>query len=57
MTLGGLWHGANWGFVIWGLIHGFSLSFLKIKESLFPNILNFNQYVNIFITFNFVSFS
>ena len=34
MTLDGLWHGANWGFVIWGLIHGFSLSFLKIKESL-----------------------
>jgi len=22
MLLGGLWHGANWTFVIWGLIHG-----------------------------------
>ncbi|TAN62900.1 MAG: MBOAT family protein, partial [Magnetospirillum sp.] len=22
MALGGLWHGANWTFVIWGLIHG-----------------------------------
>lgn len=22
MTLGGLWHGANWTFVIWGLLHG-----------------------------------
>ena len=25
MTLGGLWHGANWGFVVWGLLHGFFL--------------------------------
>jgi alginate O-acetyltransferase complex protein AlgI len=22
MTLGGLWHGASWNFVIWGLLHG-----------------------------------
>ncbi|MCE9533527.1 MAG: MBOAT family protein, partial [Planctomycetes bacterium] len=22
MTLGGLWHGANWSFVVWGLLHG-----------------------------------
>ena len=22
MTLGGLWHGANWTFVLWGVIHG-----------------------------------
>ncbi|MEM8735176.1 MAG: MBOAT family O-acyltransferase [Planctomycetota bacterium] len=22
MTLGGLWHGANWTFLIWGVIHG-----------------------------------
>lgn len=22
MTIGGLWHGANWTFVMWGLLHG-----------------------------------
>ncbi len=22
MTLGGLWHGANWTFIIWGILHG-----------------------------------
>jgi alginate O-acetyltransferase complex protein AlgI len=22
MTLGGLWHGANWTFVVWGFLHG-----------------------------------
>jgi alginate O-acetyltransferase complex protein AlgI len=25
MLLGGLWHGAAWNFVIWGLLHGFGL--------------------------------
>jgi alginate O-acetyltransferase complex protein AlgI len=25
MTLGGLWHGANWNFVLWGLVHGLLL--------------------------------
>ena len=26
MTLGGLWHGANWTFVLWGLWHGGGLA-------------------------------
>jgi len=26
MLLGGLWHGANWTFVVWGAIHGFGLA-------------------------------
>lgn len=26
MILGGLWHGAAWGFVLWGLLHGFALA-------------------------------
>ncbi len=25
MTLGGLWHGASWTFVVWGILHGFLL--------------------------------
>ena len=25
MFLGGLWHGASWNFVLWGLLHGFYL--------------------------------
>tara|TARA_X000001036_G_scaffold402800_1_gene408878 strand:- start:3635 stop:4987 length:1353 start_codon:yes stop_codon:yes gene_type:complete len=25
MILGGLWHGASWNFVLWGLLHGFLL--------------------------------
>ncbi len=30
MLLGGLWHGANWTFVIWGGIHGFYLAAHKL---------------------------
>lgn len=25
MTLGGLWHGANWTYIVWGLLNGFAL--------------------------------
>ena len=30
MFLGGLWHGASWNFVMWGLLHGIALAFHKI---------------------------
>jgi alginate O-acetyltransferase complex protein AlgI len=30
MLLGGLWHGANWTFVIWGGLHGCALSIHKV---------------------------
>jgi alginate O-acetyltransferase complex protein AlgI len=30
MTLGGLWHGASWNFVLWGILHGVYLSVHRI---------------------------
>ncbi len=30
MLLGGLWHGANWTFVIWGGLHGFYLAIERV---------------------------
>ena len=30
MLLGGLWHGANWTFVVWGGLHG---SWLAVKRT------------------------
>ncbi len=30
MVLGGLWHGANWTFVIWGAWHGIALAFDRL---------------------------
>ena len=34
MLLGGLWHGANWTFILWGLVHGALLSINHIWNSL-----------------------
>lgn len=33
MGLGGLWHGAGWTFVVWGLLHGFYLSVNHVWSS------------------------
>ena len=33
MLLGGLWHGANWTFVVWGAIHGFGLAIGRLLGS------------------------
>lgn len=51
-VVSGLWHGANWTFVLWGIIHGvFSLltrSFQKQVEKLHPAL-------NWIVTFGFVN--
>lgn len=36
-AVSGLWHGANWTFVIWGLYHGMLQVFLSIKRKIMPN--------------------
>ncbi len=36
MFLGGLWHGAAWNFVVWGLLHGAYLAIHKVLVDLFP---------------------
>ena len=36
MVLGGLWHGANWTFVVWGGIHGCYLIINHFWQSLHP---------------------
>ena len=32
MVLGGLWHGANWNFLLWGIVHGSLLCGQRIIE-------------------------
>ncbi|MBX9953093.1 MAG: MBOAT family protein [Candidatus Obscuribacterales bacterium] len=32
MLLGGLWHGASWTFVLWGLFHGFGLAVNRVWD-------------------------
>ncbi len=36
MILGGLWHGASWNFVFWGLLHGSYLVLERGAQQLFP---------------------
>jgi len=41
-TLSGLWHGANWTFVLWGLLNGiyfvFSMVYRRFKRRTFPRM-------------------
>jgi alginate O-acetyltransferase complex protein AlgI len=38
MFLGGLWHGASWTFVVWGLLHGFYLVVEHLLRQLCPDV-------------------
>ena len=52
--IGGLWHGANWTFVIWGALHGFAMCIHRLWK-------NFNfkmpHFVAVIITFLFANFT
>ncbi|MGI6723276.1 MAG: MBOAT family O-acyltransferase [Arcobacteraceae bacterium] len=52
--LGGLWHGAGWTFVLWGLLHGIALAIHRAWSTLG---LKMNKVLAWFITFNFINIS
>ncbi len=44
LTVMGIWHGANWTYVLFGVIHGFFLVMSRINDKYFPNAtLNFGK--------------
>lgn len=49
MILGGLWHGASWNFVLWGLLHGVALSIHRLWQSKRP-IQNNHSRISILTT-------
>ena len=51
MVLGGLWHGANWTFVIWGALHGAGLSL----SHLLSRRLRLPRWLGVLLTFHFVT--
>jgi len=60
MTISGLWHGASWNFILWGLIHGLALAinhYFKAKN-LVKNIPIFFKriFLIIFINITFIIF-
>lgn len=59
MLLGGLWHGANLRFLIWGGMHGIGLIINRIWSKYSPwkqQTSTFRQILYIFLTFHFVTF-
>lgn len=54
MLLGGLWHGASWNFVIWGLLHGLALA---ITKALPDGLTRIWRPLRVFLTVNFVCFA
>lgn len=59
MLLGGLWHGADLRFLIWGFLHGIGLVFERIFRKIFGDRLRLSRpgrFLVILITFHFVSF-
>ena len=40
MLLGGLWHGASWNFIVWGMLHGVYLAIHRLIVNKFPKIAN-----------------
>jgi len=66
MLLGGLWHEANWAFVIWGALYGFYLMSSYISKRLRKKIVKkiglqrvpwFHSALSVLLTFNLVSFA
>lgn len=60
MLLGGLWHGSNLRFIVWGGLHGLALAVHKVIIERFPSKREkpfwLWKFIAIFITFHFVTF-
>jgi alginate O-acetyltransferase complex protein AlgI len=54
MLLGGLWHGASWTFVLWGLYHGFLLALGRAVT--WPALLDRYRFLRVAGTFTLVAF-
>ncbi|MBR5521025.1 MAG: MBOAT family protein [Oscillospiraceae bacterium] len=48
----GIWHGANWTFIVWGILHGLFSVFTRIFKKVFDKI---PKIINWIITFTFVN--
>ena len=69
MLLVGLWHGAAWTFLIWGLYHGFLLSIFHVYKNFciiigdksltilkkIKNLKHLPNFIHLFFTFNLIT--
>lgn len=61
MLIGGLWHGANFTFIVWGALHGLALALDKLRKEYVPGSIRFvpgwlKHAAGVLITFHFVCF-
>lgn len=54
MALGGLWHGANWTFVLWGVLHGVGVAVNHLARLFLPR-LRLPYVLGFLLTFHFVT--
>ena len=55
MALGGLWHGASWTFVVWGLFHGLALAVVHAIQRASGTVRALPRWLGVVITFHFVT--
>jgi|DewCreStandDraft_4_1066084.scaffolds.fasta_scaffold35876_2 alginate O-acetyltransferase complex protein AlgI len=56
MAICGLWHGANWNFIVWGLWHGAGLAALRLYRPIGERMpsTRWVHWLSVFVTFHFV---
>ena len=65
MVLGGLWHGAGWNFIIWGILHGGALALHRLWHEKGAHVEWYQQVkdtrwwtiLSLITTFNYVCFA
>lgn len=62
--ISGIWHGANWTYVVWGALHGLFLMVAIVKDDIFEKKgIQFSKnnklihWINVFITFQLACFA
>jgi alginate O-acetyltransferase complex protein AlgI len=57
MALGGLWHGASWTFVIWGIVHGLAVSAVHAAKEIlrWKWLERVPRWATVLVTFHFVT--
>ena len=41
--ISGIWHGANWTFILWGVIHGLGQCFNRLTHGIYAGIISFAE--------------
>ncbi len=59
MLLSGLWHGANWTFLIWGLLHGIGISVNYLLRPVIRKLPSgkIPDWIAVLLTFHFFAFA